>query len=215
MSTVLVFGKSAVVTRALATAAHEGERFHVLVADARPLHEGKALARSLATLNPSGRVSVSLCSLAGLATAAQGWCGPRPTLCLLGAHTVLSNGFVQARAGTAAVAMTAREELRVPVYFCAEGLKFSERAALDGIAVNELAPEGELGLGLGAGESEAAAARNINIANLMYDVTPPEHISGVITELGSVPATSAAVVQRIVGEKEERSVASGGGVGAV
>lgn len=36
-----------------------------------------------------------------------------------------------------------------------------------------------------------------NILNLVYDVTPPELISMVITELGMIPCTSVPVVLRV------------------
>jgi len=36
-----------------------------------------------------------------------------------------------------------------------------------------------------------------NMLNLVYDVTPPELISMVITELGMIPCTSVPVVLRV------------------
>ena len=45
-----------------------------------------------------------------------------------------------------------------------------------------------------------AAWRDIhafNMLNLVYDVTPPELISMVITELGMIPCTSVPVVLRV------------------
>jgi len=36
-----------------------------------------------------------------------------------------------------------------------------------------------------------------NILNLVYDVTPPELITMVITELGMIPCTSVPVVLRV------------------
>jgi len=36
-----------------------------------------------------------------------------------------------------------------------------------------------------------------NVLNLVYDVTPPELISMVITELGMIPCTSVPVVLRV------------------
>ena len=36
-----------------------------------------------------------------------------------------------------------------------------------------------------------------NVLNLVYDVTPPELISLVITELGMIPCTSVPVVLRV------------------
>jgi len=39
--------------------------------------------------------------------------------------------------------------------------------------------------------------RGFNVLNLVYDVTPPELISLVITELGMIPCTSVPVVLRV------------------
>lgn len=57
---------------------------------------------------------------------------------------------------------------------------------------------------LGSAESERndilTAWKDIhgcNILNLVYDVTPPELISMVITELGMIPCTSVPVVLRV------------------
>lgn len=37
----------------------------------------------------------------------------------------------------------------------------------------------------------------LHVLNLVYDVTPPELLSTVITELGSIPSTSVPVVLRV------------------
>ena len=37
----------------------------------------------------------------------------------------------------------------------------------------------------------------LNMLNLVYDVTPPELITMVITELGMIPCTSVPVVLRV------------------
>ena len=39
--------------------------------------------------------------------------------------------------------------------------------------------------------------RSLSLLNLMYDVTPPEFVSLVITEIGLVPCTSVPVVLRV------------------
>ena len=55
----------------------------------------------------------------------------------LGAASVLSNGTVMSRAGSAAVAMLAAAH-RCPVLVCCETYKFHERVQLDSITQNEL-----------------------------------------------------------------------------
>ena len=37
---------------------------------------------------------------------------------------------------------------------------------------------------------------NLNILNIMYDLTPPEYIKKVVTELGALPPSSVPVILR-------------------
>ena len=60
-----------------------------------------------------------------------------PSVVLLGAHAIHANGSAYARAGTAMVAMMAKER-GVPVLVCAETYKFSEGVVLDAFGKNEL-----------------------------------------------------------------------------
>lgn len=55
----------------------------------------------------------------------------------LGAHSIYSNGAVYSRAGTALVAMMAKQR-NVPVVVCCETYKFSEGILVDGFGKNEL-----------------------------------------------------------------------------
>jgi len=130
----MVYGKSAVVGQTLLRAWREGKRFRVVCVDARPLHEGRAMARLLSAAGVP--VTYAL-------TAALPHVLGEVTLCLLGAHAVLGDGAVYSRVGTAVVGMAARER-GVPVIVAAESIKFTERVALDSMVVNELAGEEEL-----------------------------------------------------------------------
>ena len=59
------------------------------------------------------------------------------TRVFLGAASMLSNGTVYSRVGTAGVAMVAHA-YSVPVMICCETYKFHERVQLDSITCNEL-----------------------------------------------------------------------------
>lgn len=53
----------------------------------------------------------------------------------------------------------------------------------------------------GDGESKEVLADwrdqpNLKLLNLMYDVTPSDFVSGIVTELGILPPTSVAVLLR-------------------
>lgn len=235
---VITFGNSAVVRAALFTAISRGTSFEVVVIDSRPLFEGRCLAESLSAAG----IEVQYFLLYATRTALR-----RANKCLMGAHTVLANGKVQARAGAALVAMTAMKK-HIEVIICAETIKFTEKAALDSIVSNELAPEEEL-LDEQEQSKQLVATQTVNLKsdaqapkkdpkgkaeksepginenkdphqepseplmgwrdrdnfallNLMYDVTPSHYIHEIITELGSLPPSSAAAVQRLSGDVE-------------
>lgn len=61
----------------------------------------------------------------------------RADLVLLGTAALLSDGSLYSRAGTALVAMLAKES-RIPVVACCETYKFGEKVMLDAVTGNEL-----------------------------------------------------------------------------
>lgn len=136
---VLVYAKSSVVEKSLLAAHRQGKKFSVVVADSRPLFEGKNLARCLARAG----LRVQYCLLTGL-----GGLSRKVTKCLLGASAMMGNGRLYSRAGTAMVAMMAKDSGatvpgsgaagNVPVIVLCESVKFSSRVVLDSIVGNEL-----------------------------------------------------------------------------
>lgn len=216
-SVVLTYAKSAIVEKTILQAHASGTRFRVLVVDSRPLFEGKNLATSLMKAG----LQVEYVPFSGIAHAVQD-----ASLVFLGAHSMLSNGRLMSRIGTAAVAMAA-SKADVPVIVCCESVKFSGKVALDSIVLNEVAPSEELLLGEGKKEAPPASEEpitkggkkveeetepnvktlhdwkdipNLQILNLMYDVTPAEYIRMVICEYGNVPPSSVPVVHRLANE---------------
>ncbi|KAK3708584.1 hypothetical protein LTR37_011479 [Vermiconidia calcicola] len=188
-SVVLTYAKSSIVERTILEAHTNATKFRVIVVDSRPLFEGKSLATSLMHAG----LEVEYLPYAAISHAVK-----QATLVLLGAHSMLSNGRLQSRVGTASVAMQAANS-DIPVIVCCESVKFSGKVALDSIVLNEVAPAEELLLpskfasAKPAKEdtSEDAEAKpkslgdwkdiaNLQILNLMYDVTPAEYIRMVI-----------------------------------
>ena len=186
---ILTFAKSSIVQQTMVEAHRRGTKFRVIVVDSRPLFEGKHLARTLATLGLE--VQYSLIHAIGHAIKDA-------TKVFLGAHAMMSNGRLYSRIGTAIVAMMA-EESDVPVIVCCESIKFTDKVALDSIVTNEIAPPDELTLQGEPGSPLSAwhDSPNLQLLNLMYDVTPVQYISMVITEYGSLPPSSVPVVHRL------------------
>nr|KJB22406.1 hypothetical protein B456_004G046500 [Gossypium raimondii] len=125
---LLTYGASSVVEMILLHAHELGKHFHVVVVDSRPKLEGQLLLRRLVRKGLSctyTHVNAVSCIMQDV------------TRVFLGASSVLSNGTVYSRVGTACVAMVAHA-FHVPVLVCCEAYKFHERVQLDSICFNEL-----------------------------------------------------------------------------
>lgn len=115
----------------------------------------------------------------------------RVTLCFLGTHSLLSNGAMFARAGTATVAMMARER-GVAVVCCCETYKFSERVMVDSIVGNEMAAPRSLVDAIPVKDRP----KQLFPLSLLYDVARPEDVTALITEAGIIPVESVPIVLR-------------------
>ncbi|KAM5291771.1 translation initiation factor eIF2B subunit delta [Ctenodactylus gundi] len=186
---ILVYGCSSLVSRILQEAWNEGQRFRVVVVDSRPRLEGRHMLRSLVHAG----VPASY-----LLIPAASYVLPEVSKVLLGAHALLANGSVMSRVGTAQLALVARSH-NVPVLVCCETYKFCERVQTDAFVSNELGDPDDLQCERG----ERVALANwqnhpsLRLLNLVYDVTPPELVDLVITELGMIPCSSVPVVLRV------------------
>ncbi|KAG0272250.1 hypothetical protein BGZ95_012005 [Linnemannia exigua] len=207
---ILTYARSSVVQGLLLAAYAKGIKFKVIVVDSRPRFEGKQLLRALAAAGvPCTYVLLT----------AIGHVMREVNKVILGAHSLLSNGALYSRAGTAVVAMSAHER-KIPVIVCCETYKFSERVQLDSFVQNEIGNPDELvndqnnNFGHSStrchpsvrGSAGAAAAggvlsgwkesRDLKLLNLLYDLTPSEFVTVVITEVGLIPCTSVPVILR-------------------
>ena len=184
---VLTFAKSSIVQEILLEAHRQGKKFSVIIVDSRPLFEGKNLARSLSGLGLPVQYSL-IHGLSHVITSA--------TKVFLGAHAMMSNGNLYSRIGTALVAMMA-EKAHVPVIVCCQSVKFSDRSDLDSFVHNEIAPAEELII---QGKEPSPLekweeVKNLQLLNLMYDLTPAKLIDMVVTEYGPIPPSSVPVIQ--------------------
>ena len=191
--TILTYAKSKVVAKTLLQAHTQGTKFKVIVIDSRPLFEGKELAQELVAAGLDVQYSL---------THAISHLMQSTTKVFLGAHAMLSNGRLYSRIGTAVVAMNASKLAR-PVIVCCESIKFTDQLALDSIVTNEVVPPNELLLPeRGDQEPKQALASwrelpNLQLLDLMYDVTPADYIDMVITEYGSLPPSSVISIYRL------------------
>ncbi|RKF72357.1 putative translation initiation factor eIF-2B subunit delta [Golovinomyces cichoracearum] len=186
---IMTFSKSSIVQKSLVQAFNDGKVFRVIVVDSRPLNEGKNLAAALVKLG----INTKYCFLNGLSHNIQD-----VTKIFLGAHAMMSNGRLFSRVGSAIVAMEAKEADKPVIVLC-ETIKFTEKVALDSIVHNEVAPADELVIPGGALQGWQDV-KQLQICNLMYDVTPAEYIQMIVTESGNVPPSSVPVLHRLGNE---------------
>jgi len=186
---LLTYGCSCVVEMILVKAKEMGKKFRVVIIDSRPKLEGRRLLRSLL------RKEIH-CTYTHINAAP--YIMQEVTRVFLGAASMLSNGTVYSRVGTAGVAMVAHA-YSVPVMICCETYKFHERVQLDSITCNELGdPDALVKVG---GQKDLplegwADNEHLQLLNLTYDVMPADYVSMIITELGMVPPTSVPVILR-------------------
>ncbi|CAL9737564.1 translation initiation factor eIF-2B subunit delta [Monosporozyma servazzii] len=135
-TTIVVYGSSKVIADIIIhNALTLKKNIKVIVVDSRPLFEGRSMAN---TLRKKG-INV----VYALITSLDAVINMNVDYVLLGAHSILSNGFLYSRAGTAMIAMSANRR-NIPVLVCCESLKFSQRVQLDSVTYNELADPNDL-----------------------------------------------------------------------
>ena len=125
---ILTYATSCVVEMIILHAFELGLNFRVIVVDSRPKFEGKMLFRRLLARG----INCTYAQITAISYVMQ-----EVTKVYLGAASVLSNGTVYSRVGSACVAMVAHAFL-IPVLICCETYKFHERVQLDSICFNEL-----------------------------------------------------------------------------
>jgi len=202
---VILTYASAEVVEMLLKDAHgrDGKNFRVIVADSRPLLEGRQLVKRLAA---SG-IECTYVMLNSLSYVMM----REVTKVFLGASALMSDGSVLSRVGTACVALSARSA-NVPVLFCCETYKISSRVQLESITGNELGDPDDVVSTGSTVETEASSVLedwrsvpDLRVLNLLYDLTPSEFVSGIVTEMGILPPTSVAVLLREMNPQDNDS----------
>ncbi|XP_022626144.1 translation initiation factor eIF-2B subunit delta [Seriola dumerili] len=186
---ILVYGCSSLVNHILCEAFEKGRKFRVIVVDSRPRLEGREALRRLVQRGIS-------CTY--VLISAVSYILPEVSKVFLGAHALLANGYVMSRVGTSQIALVAKA-FNVPVLVCCETYKFCERVQTDSFVSNELDdPDDLIVTRKGTTHLEDwQQVDSLGLLNLVYDVTPPDFVDLVITDLGMIPCTSVPVVLRV------------------
>ena len=206
---ILVYGRSEVIQIIMLAAAAQNKQFRVIVADSRPLLEGRKMLKVFI----QNKIPCTYILLNSLSYVMM----RDVTKVFLGAAALKSDGSVLSRVGTATVALMAKSN-NIPVLFCCETYKISNRVQLESFTSNELGNPNDVSSFntqdqytdmdlLQVHDNDSTAAKNLliqnpeqqqhlKLLNLIYDLTPSEFVSGIITELGILPPTSVAVLLR-------------------
>jgi ribose 1,5-bisphosphate isomerase len=113
---------------------------------------------------------------------------------MVGADTITSNGAVINKIGTSQIALSAHES-RVPLMVCAETFKFSRETLFGSLVEIEDRGPSEI-----ADPMEPKDFEGAHFRNPVFDVTPPEYIDAIITELGVVsPYLATEIIRDMFG----------------
>ncbi|WP_440059547.1 ribose 1,5-bisphosphate isomerase [Thermogladius sp. 4427co] len=107
---------------------------------------------------------------------------------VIGADTITSNGAVVNKIGTSQVALAAHEA-RVRVFVAAETYKFSPMTVIGELVPIEYRDPTEV-----VPADWLEAHKNVKVLNPSFDVTPPEYIDAIITEVGVIPPQAAIMI---------------------
>ena len=177
---------TAIITKAY----NDGKKFRVIVVGSKAL------------VSISQNAVVTECTRLGIKCSytminAVSYIMREVTKVFLSVHALLGNGYVMGKVGTALIAMTAKAH-KVPVLVPCETYKFSERVQTDSFVFNELGDPNDFVKDLNDDEmTDWRDIDHLTLINMVYDVTPPEFVDMVITEIGMIPCSSVPVVLRV------------------
>lgn len=164
--TVFTYTLSETALRTIREAWNQGVEFELLVTESRPNNDGLITAKALADEGAEVEIGVD---------ANVGELVPRADVMIVGAEAVLADGSAICKVGTYPAALIAREH-RVPMYVLVDSLKFhstslfGQKLWLDPIQREAF--------------NEDGIVPRAAVSGHLFDRTPPELISAIVTERG-------------------------------
>jgi translation initiation factor eIF-2B subunit delta len=171
---IATLSSSALVRDSLLAAQDAGLEPRALIAESRPLHEGRALAATLAARDIPVWLVVDAALPLVLSQAQQLW---------IGADAVTELGVLN-KVGSFAAALAAREH-SVPAYALASRRKFLP-AATTALKIDEMPP----------GEVWDQAPAGVRPRNVYFELVPIQLLRGVVVEDAVLPPGEAAQLAR-------------------
>ncbi len=177
--TILTHCHSSAVVTILKKAKARDKEFKVFVDETRPRYQGRITYKELssigidATLIPDSTIGLIMRKIDKV---------------LVGADAIASNGAVVNKIGTSQVALVAYKH-SIPFYVAAETYKFSPMTLIgELIVIEERAPTEVVS------KEWLSKHPKIKVMNPVFDITPPEYISAIITEIGIIPPHAASLI---------------------
>lgn len=163
------YGTALAVVRA---AVEEGKRISVIATETRPLLQGSRLtAFELAKENIPVKI---ICDSAAAQTMSHGGVDK----IVVGADRILRTGHVTNKIGTLSIALAARF-YNVPFYVAAPTSTIDMQTDPSQVVIEQRDQREVLYIG-----GKRFAPRNVEALNPAFDITPPELVTGIITERG-------------------------------
>jgi ribose 1,5-bisphosphate isomerase len=173
---------------AIIEAHNQGKSVKVFASESRPWYQGHLTVRELAKAN----VHVTL-----IVDSAVRYFMENVDAVFVGADTILADGELINKIGTSQIALAAKE-FGVPFYVCAETYKFSPESLTKSdykVIIEERDPAEVV--------PDPDSFKGINIANPVFDRTPPDYITEYITEIGAlIPSKVKELIESEFGTGE-------------
>ena len=177
---VFMYSMSSTVWSIFHAAKAQGKKFEVVVTESRPGNEG------LWTVNEMDKagipVSVSIDACIGVLI-------PECDSVFVGADVISSSGYALCKMGTYPSALVAKAS-NIPFYIAADTLKFDTGTLIGLPYRNEPIHRHEV--------LDDSYPKNAQVIGHLFDETPPELISAIITEKGLLhPAMAFSIIQQM------------------
>ena len=153
----------------ITTAYNQGKNIRVITTETRPRFQGRLSAEMLDKVG----IEVTL-----IVDSASRYFMNKVDKVVIGADAIAANGAVVNKIGSSLIALAAHEA-RVPFMVAAETFKFSPDTLFGKLVTIEERDYTEV-----VPEKWIKSRNNVRVGNPAFDVTPPEYIDLIITEVG-------------------------------
>ena len=157
------------------TARESGKEFTVVATETRPWRQGMLTVRALSEAGVDTKFIVD-------SAARHVMREMDVEAVFVGADAISSTGTVVNKIGTSMIALAAHEN-GIHFYVCAESFKFSTETLFGKLVPIEERPVEEV--------APPEEVPGVEILNPVFDATPAEYITGIITESGIIPPHAA------------------------